>query len=166
MELIEKAREHVQSLETKWREDLERERDTFLADLRRRVAEGVLTVARRAVAGLAGLDAQQCAVKVFLEKIRGLNGEVWKSLAGGKLYVRAGFELPDNTRNEIQQVLEERLHAPVRLQFERAPAFGLGVELLGNGRRIGWGFENYFEEMDEDLRKALEQSSAGAASRG
>ncbi len=156
----------MQSLETKWREDLERERDTFLADLRRRVAEGVLTVARRAVAGLAGLDAQQCAVKVFLEKIRGLNGEVWKSLAGGKLYVRAGFELPDNTRNEIQQVLEERLHAPVRLQFERAPAFGLGVELLGNGRRIGWGFENYFEEMDEDLRKALEQSSAGAASRG
>jgi F-type H+-transporting ATPase subunit b len=160
-EMIEKARENVQSLEMKWREDLQRERNAFLADLRRRVAEEVLTVARRAVEDLAGMDAQQCAVKVFLEKIRGLNGDAWNSLAGGELCVRVAFELPDTTRNEIQHVLEDRLHAPVHLKFERAPALGLGVELRGNGRRIGWSFENYFEEMKEDLVKALEQSSAG-----
>ena len=164
-DLIEKAREHVQSLETKWREDLEREEDAFLADLRRRVAEEVLTVARRTVADLAGMDVQQCAVKVFLEKIRSLGDEAWKSLGDGDLCVRAALELPDNTRNEIQQVLEERLHAPVQLRFELAPALGLGIELRGNSRRISWSFENYFEEMEEDLEKALEQSSVHAASR-
>lgn len=162
-DLVEKAREHVQSLETKWREELVREEDAFLAVLRRRVAEEVLAVARRTIADLACMDAQQCAVKVFLEKIRRLDGEVWKNLAGGELCVRAAFELPDNTRNEIQQLLQERLPAPVRLHFELAPALGLGLELRGNGRRIGWSFENYFEEMEEDLEKALEQSSARVA---
>jgi F-type H+-transporting ATPase subunit b len=165
-EMIEKAREHVQSLETKWREDLEREQNTFLADLRHRAAEEVLTVVRRAVADLACMDVEQCTVKVFLEKIRALDGGIWKSLGTGNLSVRTAVDLPADTRTEIQQVLEERLQAPVRLQFEQAPALGLGVELRANGRRIGWNFENYLEGMEEDLRKALEQTSPGVASRG
>ena len=47
---------------------------------------------------------------------------------------------------------------PVTLRFERAPGMGLGVELRGNGRRIGWNSDSYLEAMEQDLKQALEHS--------
>jgi len=165
-EMIERARNDVRALEKKWREDLEREQHAFLVDLRGRAAAEILTVVRRAVADLACMDVQLCTVRVFLDKIRGLDGEAWKDLGKGELSIRSAFDLPEDTRAEIQQTIEEKLHAPVRLQFERAPAIGLGLELRGNGRRIGWNFEAYLEAMEEDLRVALEENAGAAAGRG
>jgi len=160
-EMIEKAREQVHALEAKWRKDLEREQQEFLADLRRRAAAEILVVVRRAVNDLACMDLELCTVRVFLDKIRGLNDEAWKSLGNGELSIRSTFDLPEDARAEIRHAIEEHLHGPVRLQFKRVPAMGLGLELRGNGRRIGWNFESYLEAMEEDLRTTLEES-AGA----
>jgi F-type H+-transporting ATPase subunit b len=156
--LIEKAREHARSLETKWQEDLERERSAFLVDLRSRAATEILAIARRTVADLACLDVQQCAVQTFLEKLRLMDRDAVKSLGPGDLLIRSVFDLPEDTRAEIQQTIDERLEAPARLRFERAPHLGLGVEILGNGRRIGWNSESYLEALERDLKEALEHS--------
>lgn len=163
-ELLEQAREQVHSLEMQWREDLDRERNAFLEELRRRAATEILTVARQAVADLACMDVQECAVRVFLEKIRSLDGDAWTSLSKGELSIRSAFELPEETRTEIQQALEERLPQPMRLRFDRAPGIGWGLELrCPNGRRIAWSAESYLEAMDEDLREALEEPHESAA---
>jgi len=157
-ELIEEARAQVRSLETKWQEDLDRDRNVFLADLESRAATEILAIAQRVVGDLTGSNVQQCAVQVFLEKIRLLDNQVWKSLGQHDLLLRSGFDLPEDTRAEIRQTIEERLEMPVSLQFEWAPGIGLGVELRGNGRRIGWNSESYLEAMADDLKKALEHS--------
>jgi F-type H+-transporting ATPase subunit b len=160
-EMIEKARERGRSLETKWQEDLERERNAFLLDLRGRAATEILAIARRTVADLACLDVQQCAVQTFLEKLRLLDHDAWKSLGPGELLIRSAFELPEDTRAEIQQTVEERLETPVSLRFERAPDLGLGLELRGNGRRIAWNSESYLDGLERDLKEALEHSHVG-----
>ena len=165
-ELIEKAREHARALETRWREDVEREQSAFLADLRRRAAAEILTVARRAIADLASMDVQECTVRVFLEKVRGMDGEAWKALAGGELAVRSAFDLSAHTQAEIRRAVEEKLPGPASLRFELDPAMGMGVEVRGNGRRIGWNFDNYLQAMEEDLRTAFEQNPAAAGRRG
>ena len=156
--MIEEARAQVRALETKWQQDLDRERDAFLADLRSRAATEILTIAQRVVGDLAGSNVQQCAIQVFLQKLRVLDNQEWKNLAQGDLLLRSALDLPENTQAEIQRTIEERLHMPVSLRFERAPGMGLGVELRGNGRRIGWNSEGYLEAMEEDLKKTLEHS--------
>jgi len=155
-ELLQAAREQVHTLQAKWQEDLERERNTFLTELRGRAATEMITITQRVVADLACLDVQQCAVQVFLDKIRLLENDAWKNIAQGDMLLRSAYDLPEDTRAEIQQIIEERLHTPVSLRFERAPEMGLGVELRGNGRRIGWNSSSYLEAMEQDLKTALE----------
>jgi F-type H+-transporting ATPase subunit b len=156
--MLEKAHEKIRLLEAAWREELERGRNAFLADLRRRAATEVLAIARRTVADLACVDVQQSAVKVFLDKLRAMDREAWKGLAGGEMLVRTAFELPADMQAEIRRTIEDQLKEPVRLQFENAPGIGLGLELRGNGRRIGWNSESYLEALEEDLRRALEEN--------
>lgn len=155
--MIEKAREHVQTLETGWQEDLDRERDAFLADLRRRAASEILTLARKTVADLASVDIERCSVQVFLEKLRALDRDSCQNLRATELSVRTPFDLPDDTQAEIERTLQSRLEAPVHLRFERVPEIGLGLELRGNGWRIGWNSEAYLETLEEDLREALDR---------
>jgi F-type H+-transporting ATPase subunit b len=160
-EMLEKAREQVCSIETDWEEALDRERNAFLADLRRRAAAEILALARRTVTDLACVDIQRCAVLVFLEKIRLLDRAATKCLVPGELSVRTAFDLSDELQTEIQRVLQARIGTPVNLRFERVPGVGLGIELRGNGWRIGWNSETYLETLEADLREAFENRSAG-----
>jgi len=162
-ELLDKAREEVHSLETTWQGDLDRERHAFLLDLRRRAAMEILAIARRTVADLAGTDIQQCAIRVFLEKFRSLDSEGRKRFDQGELSIRSPFDLPDAVRAEIQQTIEKELEKPVNLRFERAPEMGLGLELRGNGWRVGWNSESYLEALEEDLKEAFEHTAETAA---
>lgn len=158
-EMLARAREQVHSLETKWQQELDRERKTFFLDLRRRGAMAILAITRRTVADLACLDVQQCAIQVFLERIRSLDHDVREVLARGPACIRSAFEIPEETRAEIRQTLEDQLRTPISLQFERAPGLGLGVELRANGWRIGWNSESYLETLEEDLKAALEHDT-------
>jgi len=158
-ELLDKAREEVHALENKWQADVDRERQAFLLDLRRRAAMEILTIARRTVAGLSGMDVQQCAIRVFLEKFRSLDSDARKRFAEGDLSLRSPFELSDATRAEIQQTIEQELEKPVSLRFEHVPEMGLGLELRGNGWRVGWNSESYLEALEEDLKEAFEHST-------
>jgi F-type H+-transporting ATPase subunit b len=157
-EMLAQARAGVQALETKWREDLGQERGAFLADLRHRAAAEILAISQRTVADLACLDVQQCAVQTFLEKLRKLDPSAWESLGAGDLVIRSAYELPEDTRAEIRQAIEERREIRAPLRFEQAPELGLGVELRGNGRRIGWNSESYLEALERDLLEALEHA--------
>lgn len=65
-EMLQKARDSVRALETKWHEDLDREKAAFLDEIRSRATTEVLAIARRALADLAGADLEQCAIDSFL----------------------------------------------------------------------------------------------------
>ena len=158
-EMLDKARDDVRALETKWREELEHERSTLLLDFRRRVAAEVVELTRRTLEDLTCLDVQECAVMVFLDKIRTLGDDVRKGMAQGELLIRAAFDPPEETRRRIRETLEDQLQAPVLLRFERAPGLGLGLELRGNGWRIGWNSESYLETINEDLVEVLEHAA-------
>jgi F-type H+-transporting ATPase subunit b len=158
-EMLERAKERVHSLEANWQEELDRERHTFLLELRQRAASEILAIARRVVADLASVDVQQCAVQVFLENIRSLDSDAREKLKNRELSIRSEFELSEPARCGIQQAVQEWLESPVNLEFEAAPGMGLGLELRGDGWRIGWNSESYLEALEEELKEALEQGS-------
>jgi F-type H+-transporting ATPase subunit b len=158
-DLLNTARDQVHSLETKWQEDLERERETFLLELRERAAAEILAVARRVVADLAGADVQQCAVRTFLANLDAIGKDVRMNAANGELSVRSAVDLPEDSRAEIHRRVEGWLGRPVGLRFERAPGIGLGLEVRGDGWRLGWNLDAYMDALEERVKEALEQSS-------
>ena len=155
--MIQRAREEVRGLEARWHEDLEREQSAFLSHLKRRAATEMLTVIRRALADLASADVQECATHTFLEKIKKLDVAALRDLVGKELTVLSAVEVPAMAQREIQAALEERLGAPVPLRFQRSPALAWGIELRGNGRRVGWTPDSYIESLEENLKEALER---------
>ena len=158
-ELVQKARDSVRKLEARWRDDLERERAAFLNEIRRRAAVEMLAIIRRALADLAASEVQHSAVEVFLEKLRSLDPSTLRELASGELTVSTALELPGETQDRIRKTLEDRLGSPVTLRFARAPAMAWGIELRGNGRRLGWNSDSYVEALEENLKEALERQS-------
>ncbi len=155
--MIQRARDEVRGLEARWHEDLEREQSAFLNHLKRRAATEMLTVIRRALSDLACTDIQECATRTFLEKIKKLDPAALRDLVGKELTVLSALEVPGPEQHEIQTALEERLGAPVPLQFQRSPTMTWGIELRGNGRRIGWTPDSYIESLEENLKEALER---------
>jgi len=154
-QMVQDARESVRKLETKWHEDMERERKAFLEEFQRRAAGEILVTVRRALMDLAGSDLQSCAIQVFLEKLRCFDVTVLGNLVKGELTVLSACELPEETRGQILQVLENRVARPVHLRFELAPEIAWGIELRGNGWRMGWSADSYIESLTESLEEAI-----------
>lgn len=157
-EMTENARHEIELLKTKWTEELDRERDAFLLELRRRAAAEILEITRRTVEELAGIDVQECAVRVFLEQIQSMDVNAGKMLANGELLVRSEFDVPPQARERIERALEDKLQLPVRLKFIRTRGIGLGLEIRGGGWRLGWNSESYLEALEDHLKQAIESS--------
>jgi F-type H+-transporting ATPase subunit b len=165
-EMFDKAQAQIRQLETRWKEDLERERNAFVLELRRRAATEIVAVARRAIADLTCLDLQECAIRVFLEKLRTMDDDARRKMAQSQLLVRTGMDLSDESKAQIRQAVEAWLQMPADLQFDSTPSLGLGLELRGNGWRIGWNSQSYLDEFEKELGQALEDASEVNATAG
>lgn len=64
-ELIVEAREGVETLHRRWLHGLQREREAFAHELRQRLAEQAIMVARQALRELAGEELEERMVEVF-----------------------------------------------------------------------------------------------------
>ena len=156
-EMIQKTREEVRKLEAKWREDLDRERGAFLDEVRRRAGKEILAIVRRALADLASSDVQHSAIEALLERLRNFDVAALRELSRSDLTVLTPADLAEDARQAIRGTIETRLGTPVQLHFTRTPDMGWGIELRGNGRRIGWNSDTYVEALEENLREALER---------
>lgn len=164
IDLMKKAREEISLLEERWRADLERERSALFQDIRGRAAGEILSVVRRALHDLACCDLDQCATRVFLNKLAAMEGGAWKELAGQPIVIRSATELPEEIRQRIEETLTKQALRPMQIRFEKASSLGWGIELRANGRKIAWSAQGYVDALEERLREALEKK-AGEASR-
>jgi F-type H+-transporting ATPase subunit b len=157
-ELVQAARESVRALDARWREDLHREQAACFEEIRRAAGCVLVTIARKALADLAGVDLQRGAALAFVERMKSFDGAALKKVCGGMgATVVSATELSADLREQIQQVLESRMRAPVNLRFETAPELGWGVELRGEGQRIGWTPNTYLDALEEKLNAVLEE---------
>jgi len=161
-EILSRARENVKALEAKWRDELEREKGAFLDDVRRRAAAEILAATRSALHDLACAEVQCCAMNAFLEKLKSLDPALLRTFAKDGMTVVSREDLPAEMRVRVEKTLEDRLGSPVPIKFERAPAMAWGVELRGNGQRIGWTPDAYLDSLEDKLRAALDRAAAAS----
>jgi F-type H+-transporting ATPase subunit b len=160
-EILTEARSGAKALEAKWHDELEREKAAFFDELRHRAAEEILEVTRAALRDLACPDVQRCALRAFVAKLNTLDPAALRTFAAHGMTVVSQQELPADMREEVRGALAERLAQPVELTFERVPDMAWGVELRGDGQRIGWTPDAYLDSLEERLRAALDRAATG-----
>jgi F-type H+-transporting ATPase subunit b len=159
-DILAQARVNVKTLEEKWRDELEREKGAFFDEMRRRAANEILTVTRAALRDLACPDVQRCATQAFVARLQALDPAALRAFAASGLTVVSREELPEEQRGSVCHVLEERLGQKSAVTFEQAPAMAWGIELRGNGQRIGWTPDAYVDSLEERLRVELDRAAS------
>ena len=114
-ELFQRARTEVSEDKIAWEESLDREKDVFLVDLRRRIGEQALSIGRSALSDLADSSLEERIVLVFLDRFRNMSAEDLASMkdvlqtAEPEFTVQSAFDLSEGLRNEILKSLRSRL---------------------------------------------------------
>lgn len=173
-DIMQQARDEATSSKAAWAGALEREKETFLTDLKRRAGEEVYGLARTVLRDLADMDLEQHIIDVFIRRLAAVSDDDWRRITLAAADAEAGavvstaFAIDGDTRSRIRAAIERQLekHAagsggrgPVlrafNISFEESPDLICGIELRAGGRRAAWSMQNYLESLQEQLSLAF-----------
>lgn len=168
-DLITEARNQVNAGRTKWYEAIQREKEAFLQDLRRRAGRQTCAISRQVLKDMADVDLEDHIIHVFIKRLLSLNKDEIEALKESihrlpqKISVRSAFKIPGKLAGEIKEVLRNQADGHVDVQFEVAPDLICGIELKLQGSRISWNVDDYLETLEENLLAALENKGEKTA---
>lgn len=159
--LLEEARDEALEARHRWQETLRRERESFLADLRERIAREAYRVLREAVAELADQELETRMAGRLLVRLDELPPAERAELVAaaseeGRVVVTSRFPLGEGVREELRDALEELGLPEVDVDWETGPEVGAGVEILAGDRKIGWSLESYLADLERRVSGQLE----------
>jgi len=166
-ELTQEARQAVTNLRLVWQDAIQREKGSFLRDLRKMAATQVYTIARKAFEDLADAELGERMVDVFLVRIQKMKKKERETLAasikeaGDEVFIRSAFEIPPKMRKKITRALHRHLTDEINPHYETASDLILGIELKTRGRKIAWNLRHYLDTMEENALRTLEQEAQG-----
>lgn len=162
-ELIQQARDDVDSLHGRWREAIQKEKESFLRDLRQHAGRQVYTVARRALKDMANADLEAHTIDVFLDHITKMEEKDKKSMAeaikaaGNGVTVLSALEILPTMRQKIINTLQDHILQGMNIEYATSPELILGIELTTRGRKLAWSLDDYLKTLEERAREALDR---------
>ena len=161
-ELTEEARQAVTKQRSVWLEAIQRDKKSFVQDLRKMAGSQVYTIARKAFRDLADEDVEQRTINAFLVHLNAMSKKTREAIAtsikesGNELIVRSAFEMPPKMREKITGSLRRKIADGIEIRYEAAPELIMGVELTIRGHKIAWSLEDYLDTLEEHALQALE----------
>jgi F-type H+-transporting ATPase subunit b len=163
--LLGQARKAGEGLSAKQASKLQAERAELSQALARLASEEVMAIARKALTDLATANLEERISEVFTRRLKELDAEAKATLgaalrnSAGPALLRSSFELQAGTRAAIQTALDQTFPAPIRLQFEIAPAGLCGIELSAGGQKLAWNIADYLGILQGKLNALLDAQS-------
>lgn len=166
--LLEEARSEVDQTRRRWEDSFEREKETFIGELRRRIGQQACHVARRCLADLADARLETLTWDLFIDKLKNLPDEDVTSLKKALLGEEGAFSLssafaPDEEKAEkLTTVLKGLLSADgpeLKPTLKENPDLVCGLELEAGGYRVAWNVDGYLEDVEEKILKELDHTA-------
>ena len=164
-EMTQEARQAVTNLQLVWQEAIQREKESFVQDLRKMAATHVYAIARKAFEDLADADLGERMVDVFLVRIQKMKKKEREALAtsikegGNEVVIRSAFELSPKMREKMTRALHQHLTDEINPHYETASDLIVGIELKTRGRKIAWNLQHYLDTLEENALHTLEQEA-------
>ena len=163
--LLDEARRAADALSAKRRQSLRSDARDLSRAIGERTQNEVFAISRKALMDLATTTLEERMCDVFVRRLREMEGpakaglaESLKTLSEPAL-VRSAFALPAEQRAAIQMALDEILGVEAQLRFEIAPELVAGIELAGNGQKVGWSISDYLASLQERVAELLNEKA-------
>lgn len=160
-DLLEKARQDVDAVRERWRETMNREKDSFLQDLRKRAGVQIYNTVRRILQDMADAGIEGQIVRVFIRKIENMDDKkraiINESMVkgGNGIIIQSSFPIDPELRNVIRDTLKRHMENIPEIQYEITGDVISGIELRASGHKLAWSFGDYLETLEEDFAHAL-----------
>ena len=170
-DLLEKARADVDALKNRWHDTLEREKLSFLEDLRRRAGAHVYDTIRRVMHDLADAEIEERVLSVMLRRLEDSNIEQLEAIrdnlgradAETGVIVRSSFTLNTDQEERIITALEGYAPAETPIRFEHSSEIITGIEVLVHGHKVSWSVGDYLLALEEAFQQTLREEIAEPA---
>lgn len=169
--LAEATRQEIAESRLRWKEAFQREKGSFVRELRRQVGLQAGLVARCCLEDLADANLQRMILDVFIEKISVLPDEEASRLreavcqGDGHVTVRSAFDMQAE-EGRLETSLAEILSCGVTLDNVIEPGLVCGLELEVGGYRVAWSARDYLEGVEEQVLEALGRAEEARADAG
>ncbi|MCA9016043.1 MAG: F0F1 ATP synthase subunit delta, partial [Planctomycetaceae bacterium] len=162
-EHLTRARAEVDDEKTEWYRALHRERESFLREARLRMAGHIHHMSQCVLKELANTDLQQQTIKVFLDRIKGIDQEQKKKFVTllettqHRILVESAFPLDQTDRENITTLVHEFLSTDVEIDFQEKPELICGIDFHVGGYKIAWNIQEPLEELEEEFVQSLNE---------
>jgi F-type H+-transporting ATPase subunit b len=159
-ELMEKIREEIDKIQTRWIETLRSERDNLFHELRRLAGTQVYAITRRVLKDLADMDLEQRIVQILTERIETLNHEELVKIRtlmteGEGITIQSAFDIPPAAREKLNQAIHGNIGSGIDVAYEKSDEVMSGYELRINGYKIAWSMKDYLDTLEEKFYHVL-----------
>ncbi len=163
-ELMEKVREEIDLIQTRWVETLCSERANLFQELRRLTGVEVYAIARQVLNELADVVLEERIAQVLAERIETLDGkerEKIRSLtaAGERIRILSAFALSPEARTRLDQAIHRSLGPSLDGTYETADDVLSGCELRIDGYKVAWSVKDYLDTLEEKFHLCLYRES-------
>lgn len=167
---LDALRSEIAATRTRWHEEVEYEKNSFLNQARSGIGQQACDIARHILQQLAGVELEQQLIRVFLQRLKTLQGDEMQSLRHAMkhrqspLQLSSSFEISPSLMAEIDQALSELNDAAVEVEYLREPDQICGISLQLGAQKIAWNIEDYLADLEGSLSSLLTTHSADDSS--
>lgn len=166
---LEALRKEIATTRTRWHEEVEIEKATFLLQARKGIAQQACDIARKALHDLVDTELEHQLIALFLRRIDQMDTTERTELAEiirqqqEPITVATGFELEPAVENEIHKTLLELGGSSIKTRFIRSDDLLCGIALLLPDHKVAWSFEDYLDGLQHSLTTLLTTPGSDAA---
>lgn len=163
--LFDEARKAAEEFSSRRMQTLKNDADRLNQALRRRTAREVFAITRKVLTDLAASDLEERLTNVFIERIRGTDGETKEAFskeignATEPFVVRSAFDLPAERQAIVEATIREVFEAKVPIRFETDFDLITGVELRNEGQKLAWSVSDYLSSLEANVTELLERQT-------
>jgi F-type H+-transporting ATPase subunit b len=165
--LLESTRREVEETRKRWHQEVYREQESFMHELRSRVGRQACLIARQCLQDLADIKLETMIWDVFSKKIKQLSSEEFPRLQEAfsqkkRVIVSSSFKPTEERLQGLSSFLEEHFEQNVQLTHQTNSELICGVELEVGGYRIAWSVDEYLEGVEKEILGHLHRSEKEA----
>lgn len=163
-DLLDKARKEVDENKKKWQESLQRQKESFLTQLKETAGRQIYAAVRKVLNDLADEELEDRIIQYFISRIKKLDKKKKKELqeklisSSGKVMVISAFEIKKKLRKSLEEAVQELFDKEVPLEFEQESGLIGGVEMHAHDQTIAWSIDSYLSELEERLTQELKEN--------
>ncbi|MCX9025810.1 MAG: hypothetical protein OIN85_06920 [Candidatus Methanoperedens sp.] len=155
-ELSKKAADEVNDKKAKWNEEIQRQKDAFLNNMRLTASKEIYAIARRALADLANEELESHISEAFIYKLQKMDDAEKKKMKEflekkQDIVIKSGFTVPESTRRDIHNALQDQIGDDLKISYILSPDLISGIELSIRDIRISWSIGSYLDSLEDEL---------------